>query len=163
MRFVKLGLISIIIFSLIVILFSFLLPSAIRVSRAIEIQEGAAVVKKELRELDNWRRWNLMLNNPDLQNVQIDGNKFESDDLTIELKLGDPIRSIWIRQNGKQIPSGFNIISSSSDFTLVQWYFDFHLNWYPWEKFGSMVFDRQLGPVMEKSLDNFKKIVEDSL
>jgi hypothetical protein len=39
----------------------------------------------------------------------------------------------------------------------VQWYFDFEVNWYPWEKFGSILFDRQLGPSMERSLETLKK------
>jgi hypothetical protein len=43
-----------------------------------------------------------------------------------------------------------------SDTTVVQWYFDFRLKWYPWEKFGSIVFDQQLGPSMESSLENLR-------
>jgi hypothetical protein len=43
---------------------------------------------------------------------------------------------------------------------VLQWYFDIKLRWYPWEKFGSIVFDKQLGPPMEKSLGNLKKLLE---
>jgi hypothetical protein len=35
------------------------------------------------------------------------------------------------------------------------------LKWYPWEKFASIIFDRQLGPYMERSLGNLKKLAED--
>jgi hypothetical protein len=42
----------------------------------------------------------------------------------------------------------------------VQWYFDFVFRWYPWEKFSSIVYDKQLGPAMEKSLNNLKDLIE---
>ena len=44
--------------------------------------------------------------------------------------------------------------------TTVQWYFDFHLKWYPWQKFQSIVYDKQLGPEMEASLENLRRIVQ---
>jgi hypothetical protein len=42
----------------------------------------------------------------------------------------------------------------------VQWYFDFYLKWEPWEKFSSIVYDKQLGPVMEESLIKLKTLTE---
>jgi len=44
----------------------------------------------------------------------------------------------------------------------VQWYFDFHLDWYPWQKFQSIIYDKQLGIPMENSLQQLKQIVETS-
>jgi len=43
---------------------------------------------------------------------------------------------------------------------IVEWYFNFHFRWYPWEKLGSMYYDKQLGPLMEKSLINLKSYIE---
>jgi hypothetical protein len=34
------------------------------------------------------------------------------------------------------------------------------LNWTPWEKFGSITFDKQFGTPMEASLNNLKKLME---
>ena len=53
-----------------------------------------------------------------------------------------------------------NMTISGSDSTTIQWYMDFHLHWYPWEKFGSLLFERSYGPKMELGLSNLKKIVE---
>ena len=36
--------------------------------------------------------------------------------------------------------------------TIVEWTLHFHMQWYPWEKLASMFYDKQLGPLMEKSL-----------
>lgn len=163
MRVVKLAIISVFFLSLIVLLFSFLLPSEVRVSRSITIHESVTRITTQLTDLENWERWNVMLKNPDNRNIRVSEKSFLSDELTVKLDDNDPIRTTWTRSNGRRINSGFNIVYASSDSTLLQWYFDFQLKWYPWEKFGSIVFDKQLGPVMEKSLDNLKSIVEDSL
>jgi hypothetical protein len=53
----------------------------------------------------------------------------------------------------------FRLIENGS-VTTVQWYFDFVFRWYPWEKFSSIVYDKQLGPAMEKSLNNLKDLIE---
>ena len=36
----------------------------------------------------------------------------------------------------------------------------FHVKWYPWEKLASMFYDKQLGPMMEKSLVNLRNELE---
>jgi hypothetical protein len=42
--------------------------------------------------------------------------------------------------------------------TVVQLYYDFHIKWYnPFQKLGSIVYDKQLGPVMEKYLLQLKQ------
>ena len=115
-----------------------------------------------MSDLQKWKNWNLMLNNVGT-NTEFSDNKILSDELSVQLDAKDPVRTTWIRNNRRKIDSGFNIVYSSPDSTHIQWYFDFRLKWYPWEKFGSIIFDKQLGPVMQKSLDNLKAIVEDSL
>jgi hypothetical protein len=43
---------------------------------------------------------------------------------------------------------------------ILQWSLKFHLRWYPWEKLAGMFYDKQLGPLMEKSLLNLRKSLE---
>jgi hypothetical protein len=42
----------------------------------------------------------------------------------------------------------------------LQWYMDFHLRWYPWEKFSSFMFERVYGPQLKQGLDNLKSLLE---
>ena len=44
--------------------------------------------------------------------------------------------------------------------TIVQWQFVQKLKWYPWEKFGSFMNDKILGPMMEQNLQNLKRLSE---
>ena len=39
----------------------------------------------------------------------------------------------------------------------LQWYIDFKLRWYPWEKFGSLFYEATYGKMIEQGLSNIKK------
>lgn len=60
-----------------------------------------------------------------------------------------PILSTW-----RIYPeTGFNHVT-------VQWYLDFHLRWYPWEKFASLVYDKFYGSMMDHALERLKTALE---
>lgn len=120
------------------------------------------MIRQQLSDLRKWQEWNVMLSNPSLTHVHVAESIFKSDQLNVRMTSSDSVRTVWMQKNGNVIFSGINVIPSSSDTTIVQWYFDFHLKWYPWEKFGSIVFDRQLGPVMEKSLEKLGDLFTNS-
>jgi len=68
----------------------------------------------------------------------------------------------WVQPNGREFESAFDL-TLGKEFTTTQWYFDFYFKWYrPWEKFGSIIYDKQMGPSMEKSLTQLKALVESS-
>ncbi|MEJ0105618.1 MAG: hypothetical protein WDO19_24995 [Bacteroidota bacterium] len=49
---------------------------------------------------------------------------------------------------------------NQSDSLTVQWYLDFKLKWYPWDKFFSLAYDKMYGTQMEQGLKNLKENVE---
>lgn len=161
MRLIKLAIISLVAIFLVVFLLSLLIPSHVRVSRAINIDAPVDSVMPLLKDVRNWKSWNVMLDNPQYKDVKYSENNFSSDQVQIEMTgiKADSVLSIWHQQSGRDIHAGMACFNLSG-VTAVQWYFDFQLRWYPWEKIGSIIFDKQLGPPMEKSLDNLKKIVE---
>lgn len=63
--------------------------------------------------------------------------------------------------NSKRGESGWNIFPGRipNSFT-VQWYMDFHLRWYPWEKFSSLLLEKRYGAMMEQGLTNLKAELE---
>ena len=66
-----------------------------------------------------------------------------------------------MKSSRRSILNGWKCIShAGSDSTTLQWYMDFHLRWYPWEKFASLLFEQSYGPKMEQGLGNLKKILE---
>lgn len=162
MRLVKLGLISLLGLFLVIFLLSLLIPSEMRVSRAITINAPVDTVLNYLKDMREWPRWNTLLKNEDLTSVQLDRDLFSSVEMKIRvIATGTTglVQTEWERTNQAPIQSGIHA-TSTGNATIVQWFFDFRVNWYPWEKFGSIVFDKELGPPMEISLDQLKKIAE---
>jgi hypothetical protein len=161
MRYVKLAIISAVALFLVMYLFSLMIPSTIRISRAVNISVSKDSLRAKVMDLRQWRQWNELVNNPGLTNQQYTENGFSCDQLKVTrlLSTGDTVFTSWRQQNARVLASGFTW-QGSGDQLVIQWYFDFKLHWYPWEKFSSIVFDKQLGPPMEKSLGNLKKLLE---
>lgn len=161
MRFVKLAVISFIVLSLVIYALSLLIPSEMRVSRAVTINAPHDSVLNVLNQIDQWSSWNVMLQQP-FSNIQTDKEHFSSDQLTIEKSsvTQDVIHTNWQQKGNEKIHSAFSLTAAGPDRTVLQWYFDFKVKWYPWEKFGSIIFDKQMGPGMEQSLNNLRKQLE---
>jgi hypothetical protein len=170
MRFIKLALIGIFVFFVILTGITWLLPSEQRVSRAINIGAPARKVVQTVGDLSTWRRWNRFVGGAGLSHVQIsspstDSGAFLSSDqleLYVLYSGADSMTIRWDQVKGKSFYGGFRFLQLSPDSLTVQCWFDFHLRWYPWEKLSSLVYDQQLGPVMEESLTGLKRYVENS-
>lgn len=161
MRIVKLGLISAVVLFLMIYIMSLFIPSHIRISRAIDIAESKDSVARTVGNMTRLKRWNEFVQGQ-LTGERTDHEAFHSDQLTVQVVsvTPDSIKTVW-QQPGRTVSGGFSF-TEQGGVTVVQWYFDFHQRWYPWEKFASIVFDSQFGPPMERSLSRLKKLIENS-
>ena len=164
MRFLKLGIISAVALFLVILLISLLLPSHIRVSRAIDINARPGKIYPLLADMQQWGKWNEYIRA--YHNKVAGSDMLKSDETAVFItgRQDSLVTTDWQQPSGNKFGSGFALFSNAGDqgHTTVQWYFDFHVKWYPWEKFQSIVYDQQLGPVMEKSLDELKKLAENT-
>ena len=160
MRVFKLLLISAIVLFLVLTTIAALLPSEVRISRAIDINRPAREVYPWVAEIRHWENWNLFV--AKLEDKQWAAGRVSGKTMTISLKQTNTnvVVTEWRQPDGKVFTGGFNLIANDS-LTTVQWYFDFTFKWYPWEKFSSIVYDAQVGPAMQESLMNLKNQVED--
>jgi hypothetical protein len=162
MKMVKLVVISAVILFLLVTALSLLLPSRVRISRAMDIPVAKEKILPFISNLEQWKKWNRFVIVADSMHELGENSPtaIQAGDLRITLQIseGDSIATNWVQnQNG----SGAHIVCiGGKGYTTVQWYFDFHLKWYPWQKFQSIVYDKQLGPEMEASLENLRRIVQ---
>ena len=161
MKAIKLFLISVFILGGVILVLSSLLPSHVRISRAVDIDASQGEISVFVSNLSNWKQWNSFVSDSLVQNPVFSPTRINSTQLNVQLVSAnmDSIITLW-RKTDRNIKCGFQLIPSGK-VTIVQWYFDFDLKWYPWEKFASIIFDRQLGPYMERSLGNLKKLAED--
>ena len=70
----------------------------------------------------------------------------------------DSVYTLW-QHDGKSFEGNF-ILSGVTGQVTLEWTLKFHVKWYPWEKLASMFYDKQLGPLMEKSLVQLRDEVE---
>lgn len=169
MRLIKFAFLGLVVLFAVLTVLSLLLTSEIRISRVVNV---AASRRQEtltaVRDLQEWRRWNDFVYQSSLTNIRYSspsdgpGAFLQSDQLRIEEKRADTggVLLNWNFVNGKQFVGGFEFLSVNPDSLTVQWWFEFHFRWYPWEKFGVFVYDRKLGPVMEESLVALQRFVE---
>lgn len=139
--------------------FSSLMPSKVRISRAIDINSSSNIILEEIKDMTKWEQWNEYTK-------ALTGKKISSDNihsllLSVSLVSSDStsVTTSWQQPNKNAFPGIFNILPGKNHST-IQWYFEFSLKWYPWEKFGSIIYDKELGPEMEKSLQNLKELLE---
>ena len=159
MRILKLFVISVVVLFLLLTAMSALLPSTVRISRAVDINAPVEKVRLQLEDLNQWEEWNEYVKAMHQKDISLD--TIRSNELKVWKTTTDmsTVQTMWQRQNGKTFPGIFHLFNSPSA-TTVQWYFEFKFNWYPWEKFGSIVYDKQIGPQMEQSLSNLKLLIE---
>lgn len=149
MRIIKLGLISFIVIFLIITLISLLFPSQIRVSRATNLPNKRDSIFALLKDEKSWHPAYLD-SASSLQMDQLKKTIVEQTDSTLVYTLQQSDR--------KRVNNGWKIYGTpSSDSLTLQWYLDFKLSWYPWEKFSSLFYERTYGTMMEQGLLNLKK------
>ncbi|HYF30687.1 MAG TPA: SRPBCC family protein [Chitinophagaceae bacterium] len=163
MKFVKLAFISIIVIFLVLTAISLMLPSHVRVSRAINISASVTSIHRYVSDLRQWQQWNVLLADSSISITAVGHSNINTNRFTIDVLVSKPdsVGTRWRQPNGKVFTGSFALIPAQN-VTIVQWYFDFNLRWYPWEKFGSIIYDERMGPGMENSLTQLKTLVETS-
>lgn len=164
MRLVKLAIISIIVFSLLITGISLFFPSHVRISKAIDIMASKDSLMSQIAEVTNWKKW---YPGADTSAYFVVAGKIKGiatgnkQALKIKEVNDSAVLTMNVGPNSKKGESGWNIFPGRipNSFT-VQWYMDFHLLWYPWEKFSSLLLEKRYGPMMEQGLDQLKKLLE---
>lgn len=159
MRIIKLGIISFVFFFLLITGFSLFIPSRVRISRALNTGVTTdSLFRKYVADLSRWKYWN-----PGFDSVSLAGNAEADGRLTIahvgttDIRLtmtGDSLVTVTYEAPGKRpITETFRKIEHpQQDSVIIQWYKDFKLRWYPWEKFSGLTFEKRYGSVMEEGL-----------
>ncbi|MGZ5221775.1 MAG: SRPBCC family protein [Chitinophagaceae bacterium] len=169
MRWFKLLIISITILFLLVTAISLFIPFHVRISRATNVRATPTEVWRQVDDMSTWENWNPFFSSLSPGKVSFPGRvggkpgAMQVGGTTIEWKEMKPDEHIAIMQKPgyRPILNGWKCISHpGADSTTVQWYMDFHLRWYPWEKFASLLFEQSYGIKMEQGLGNIKKMVE---
>ncbi|MBC7903406.1 MAG: hypothetical protein H7Y27_08280 [Gemmatimonadaceae bacterium] len=159
MKLIKLGLISVVILFGVLTLIASFIPSQIRISRAVDMDSPRDSILNKIKSLRTWDNWNEYTKSYENKTFTDSTIRTDAVLITIVKTTDSSITCEWKQPSGRKFEAVFNVISHDFNNTTLQWYFDFKLRWYPWEKFQAIVYDQQLGPAMEKSLQNLKSFI----
>lgn len=163
MRIIRFALLNILVFALIATFVSFFFPSHIRVSKALDIHAPKDSVMAMLANPANWQKWYPGADSAALyyENGIVKGiETAKKQALIIGNQTDSSIVLYQVDSNKKNAVSGWNIFPSSSPHTItLQWYMDFHLKWYPWEKFSSILLEKRYAPTLENGLAKLKALL----
>ena len=168
MKIIRFGLLSVLSLFVVITAITLFIPSHIRISRAVNMNAGSETIMQEIGDLKKWKYWY-----PGFDTLSIIPVSGTADRLT-EARIASTSTTIVLTANGttevlaqfnsgnsKPVTGGWKVITySSNDSLTVQWYLDFSLHWYPWEKFLSLTYDKMYGQQMEQGLKTLKKNVE---
>jgi hypothetical protein len=170
MRYIKFFLLALLTLFVVLTALSLLFPSDMRISRVINVPVTKAGALEIIGDLHSWGQWNQFVRSTELTNKQYStpsagkGAWMSSDQLLVREIEADSngVLLQWDLKGGKRYMGGFDLFTVNPDSLTVQWWFDLHFRWYPWEKLGAFVYDRKLGPAMEESLDSLRSFLEKS-
>ncbi len=161
MRFIKLGMISVIALLVVATALGLLFPSKVLVSRAVNIKSAKAPIYTLVTDLRNWKNWVEGMQDSSVKLFSATEAQMGKTRLMVTAKTDSTLKINWQLANGIVQQSTIRLIADSSQqITVVQWQFVQYLRWYPWERFGSMMNDKIIGPLMEKNLSNLKQKIE---
>ena len=161
MRVIKLSIISLLVLATMATAIGFLFPSTVVVSRAVDIKSYKQPVYLLVSDLGKWGLWVEGMNGPGVKVYNAGSAKLGNTNVNITGLTDSTVIANWEGMNTGKQESTIRLISDSSrKLTVVQWQFVQQVKWYPWEKCGSMMNDKIIGPMLEKNLLNLKQVAE---
>jgi len=174
MRIIKQLLLGAVGLFVLVFLFSLLLPSQVRISRAVLIKQPEDTIAARLQNIRDWSNWNALLQLDAGAEFKYDGDSMVSwtsqqkKDSTLNRILLHPMKDTVIPFvmnlfGQKELQCGFSLSKFEGvggKATQLEWWILEKTGWTPWEKFYGIFADRLKGPVIEKSLDQFRARLE---
>jgi hypothetical protein len=151
--------------SAVLLAFSSLMPGRVMTSKWVYTASDTAAILGELRDLQGWKRWNLLLDGAGELEVSPPATPMDAGGRIGWKDARGSANSILVTQNNgsglvtelrlgddRPIESGFSVEKRRPDSVQVVWYIIENLKWYPWEKFYGMMASDMKGPLMQESL-----------
>ncbi|MBL0883781.1 MAG: hypothetical protein IBJ16_10630 [Chitinophagaceae bacterium] len=161
MKLLKLGLISLVILFLLATVIGTMLPSKVLVSRAVNIKAPPDSVRVQIEDIREWPNWVEGMNDPSVYIQSSVNARIGKSEVTIAEKNDSAVISTWITAKGKpQISTIRLIYQPQQEVTIVQWQCEQAVGWLPWERLGSIMNDKIMGPMMEQNLEKLRQLIE---
>lgn len=171
MRHLRAFIIGLLALFIVATLFSLVLPSKPRISRASNMPGTADSVFSRAGDLRNWYNWYQPIAQSGINPVFSpsttgSGAWMKLNDRSLRMVHCDS-GSIRVRveapgQTEMEMVMNVQPLGGRTDSCVVQWYVEREVGWLPWQKFATILYDNMLGPDLEKSLTQMKLQISDS-
>ncbi|RAJ81836.1 polyketide cyclase/dehydrase/lipid transport protein [Chitinophaga dinghuensis] len=174
MKFIKLGIISVIVFGTLIFLGSLLLPSTAVVERTGVIHAPIDTIYKHIGDLKAWEPWNPWFKPDSTATVTFSQTtvgtgawyswegKISSGKVTII--DSDPLKGIHYSmdvKNMRPVDAGIELKpTADGKATAIFWHMQTHLGLLPWWKLRGFMADKIFGPAMDQGLTKLSRICE---
>ena len=125
--------------------FSLLIPSRVQISKAITIRSHPDSLWRIVDDFKSWEQWNTLFPGLSMEKREYSDSGMKTENAIVKWKSREPgLHVAMIQRNNKRpVISGWKIVNSeTTDSITVQWYIDINLQWYPWEKFAGMLYEK---------------------
>jgi uncharacterized membrane protein len=176
MRNIKMFVTGLIVLALLFTLFSFFIPSTVKVTRVAEVYAPKEKIFEMISDVNNWKNWMPWSSADSLFTIQTTPttNKINAAYSWVVKNAPEKGGKITIREFGKDEVITENELSgyktspgsiklytdAKANFVLVEWKVKVQLKWYPWAKLKGIVLDKIYGPVLEDGLERLKTYCE---
>jgi len=160
MRGILFFLLSILLLFLLVTGLGLFLPSHVTISRAVNVQAPRATVHALLASPARWQQWFPGADSLPLvkKNDRVAGIAMPNGNMLTIRSLSDSTIVVQGLQTATvDGDMGFKLLGAATGIVTVQWYMNFYFDWYPWERFSSLLLENKFGSVMERGLKQLQQ------
>ena len=156
MRLIKLAFLSFIVLFGILTAMSLLIPGRVRISRAINLKTFEDSLMHLVGHTEQWQRWHPAFEGNVAPSKILADNGISLSTLVANDSL---VQMQWQQEGRRPVIHAWALHRyPHTDSLTLQWYMDFRLRWYPWQKFSSLFYEGTYGKMMENGLMNLEKI-----
>lgn len=158
MRLIKGFIIGLIVLFVLLVLMGLLLPSTTIVSRAIDLPAPPASVLPWLADVNRWPYWMEGLDSNQIKKMNDSVTRIGKMEVVMLVHADTLIQTRWLSAEGQVHLSAMRLIPSDEGrLCTVQWQFEQQVGWLPWERLGTLLHEKVMGPQLENNLERLRQ------
>ena len=158
MRLIKGFIISVFVLFLLVLLMGLLLPARTIVSRAANLPAAPASVYPWLAEVQRWPSWMEGLDSNTVSQLNDSVTRIGNMEIRMLQRSDTLIQTEWITAEGQHHFSIMRLLpADNGKLCTVQWQFEQKVGWWPWERLGTLLHEKIMGPRLETNLERLRE------
>lgn len=153
MKLIRFAFISVLVIGILITAISSLFPSVVITSRAVEVNATSAQIQHCVSNLSAWKGW---MSDWKDQSVLVQDSVANVGTQRIELvsKTDSTVILNWIATGQAPYKVQIEWLPLKEGTYVIHWSFEQHVQWYPWEKFQTLLNEKVLGAKMEEELQH---------